>query len=97
MHTQPEEDLVFMLLDTTHDGPTINLYGVTMGGQSVRLTIHDFKPYLYVPAPPLPSDGTSAADFDRQFTQALDSEIDIEKLSTLQKRQYGPKPVIGTS
>mgnify|MGYP000005319358 FL=1 len=33
-------------------GPIIQMYGVTMEGNSVLCHIHGFVPYFYVPAPP---------------------------------------------
>ena len=45
------DDIVFMLLDTTHDDATLTLYGVTEHGESVIVIVEGFRPYFYIRAP----------------------------------------------
>ena len=44
----PSSDAIeFMLLDSTHEGSDISLYGVTASGASVMCTIYGFRPYSH--------------------------------------------------
>ena len=46
------DTLDFMLLDSTHADADITLYGVSRAGESVMLTVKEFRPYFFIRVPP---------------------------------------------
>jgi hypothetical protein len=64
-----------MLLDTTHDGARLSLYGVTASGASVRLEVPDFRPYFFVRVPARDADDGDDGEALAAFTAALERAL----------------------